>query len=410
MKKRILIVLLVVAMVASMAVAFAGCDNGTKNYNPDGVFKIGAIYINSQGDNSGYTYAHHSAIKKAMENLYLDDDKLVIVDNVAEEDDAVNAAIDTLVGQGCDLIIGISFGYINAMNNKAKEYPNVLFTHATGYMSNDTNFNNYFGRIYQARYLAGIAAGLKSLEINNNKIGYVSAYTTAYAETASGINAFAMGAMAANPNAKIYVKKLGSWGNETMEKQLAEALIKEGCGVISQHCDSAQPQIAANNTHKDSDPSNDVYGCGYNSDMTAQAPDAHLTATVWHWEVYYEKAILTAMSGMENFMSKMGKDYYAGLKEGLVGVSPLSENCAEGTDKAINAVTDLILSGKWDVFSGVKLSVNAEGKITQTNAALMDCNGNVIVEAGGKSVDDSVIKGSMNYLVEGVFGEYDIKE
>lgn len=402
MKKRILVAILVVAMVASLAVVFAGCDNAPKTFNPDGVFKIGAIYINSQNDNSGYTYAHHTAIKKAMANLYLDEDRLAIVDNVPEEDDAVNAAIDTLVGQGCDLIIGISFGYINAMNNKAKEYPNVLFTHATGYMSNDTNFNNYFGRIYQARYLAGIAAGLKSLEIKNNKIGYVSAYTTAYAETASGINAFAMGAIAANPDAKVYVKKLGSWGNETMEKSLAEALIQEGCGVISQHCDSAQPQIAAQNEG--------VFGCGYNSDMTAQAPDAHLTATIWHWDVYYQKAILTAMGGMENFMEKMGKDYYAGLKEGLVGVSPLSKNCAAGTDKAIEAVSELILSGEWDVFSGVKLSVDAQGKITKTNADLKDCNGNVIVEAGGKSVDDSVIKSTMNYLIEGVIGDYDIKE
>lgn len=401
MKKRILIVLLVVAMVASMAVAFAGCDLGGDD------FKIGAIYINGQNDTSGYTYAHHTAIKKAMAELGLKDSQLAIVDNVAEDDDAVNSAVDTLVGKGCKMIIGISFGYINAMAAKAEEYPDIIFTHATGYMSNDTNFNNYFGRIYQARYLAGIAAGLKSLEIKNDKIGYVSAYTTAYAETASGINAFAMGAMAANPNAKVYVKKLGSWGNETMEKSLAEALIQEGCGVISQHCDSAQPQIAANNTHKDSDPSNDVYGCGYNSDMTEQAPDAHLTATVWHWDVYYKAAIEAAMGGAANFMEKMGKDYYAGLKEGLVGVSPLSDNCAAGTDKAIQAVTDLILSGEWDVFSGVKLTVDANGKITQTDADLVDCNGNVIVEAGGKSVDDSVIKSSMNYLVAGVIGDYD---
>lgn len=401
MKKRILIVLLVVAMVASMAVAFAGCDLGGDD------FKIGAIYINGQNDTSGYTYAHHTAIKKAMAELGLKDSQLAIVDNVAEDDDAVNSAVDTLVGKGCKMIIGISFGYINAMAAKAEEYPDIIFTHATGYMSNDTNFNNYFGRIYQARYLAGIAAGLKSLEIKNDKIGYVSAYTTAYAETASGINAFAMGAMAANPNAKVYVKKLGSWGNETMEKSLAEALIQEGCGVISQHCDSAQPQIAANNTHKDSDPSNDVYGCGYNSDMTEQAPDAHLTATVWHWDVYYKAAIEAAMDGAANFMEKMGKDYYAGLKEGLVGVSPLSDNCAAGTDKAIQAVTDLILSGEWDVFSGVKLTVDANGKITQTDADLVDCKGNVIVEAGGKSVDDSVIKSSMNYLVAGVIGDYD---
>lgn len=399
MKKTIIIALLVVAIVASMAIAFAGCENTGSD------FKIGAIYINSQNDTSGYTYAHHSAIKKAMQELNLADNQLVIVDNVAEEYNAVSTAVDTLVGSGCDLIIGISFGYIDAMADKAEEYPNVIFTHATGYKSNETNFNNYFGRIYQARYLAGVAAGLKSLEIDNNNIGYVSAYTTAYAETASGINAFAMGAQAVNPNATVYVEELKSWGNQTQERALAEALIttkysdNKGCGIIAQHCDSAQPQIAAQEAG--------VFGCGYNSDMTTEAPDAHLTATVWHWDVYYKAAIEAAMEGPAKFMEKMGTDYYTGLKEGLVGVSPITKNCAPNTQTAIDNVTKLIVEGKWDVFSGVKLSIAADGSVTMNDAALVDCNGNVIVEAGGKSVDDSVIKGSMNYLVAGVKGEYD---
>ena len=106
-------------------------------------------------------------------------------------------------------------------------------------------------------------------------------------------------------------------------------------------------------------------------------------------------------------MEKMGKDYYTGLKEGLVGVSPLTENCAPNTQTAIDNVTELIISGDWDVFSGVKLSIAADGSVTMNDAALVDCKGNVIVEAGGASVDDSVIKSTMNYLVEGVVGEYD---
>lgn len=395
--KKLIVALLVVVMVASLGVVLVACNNDTE-YD----FLIGAIYINSQNDTSGYTYAHHSNILKAMDELGLDREQLIIQDNVPEEDAAVATAIDTLVGKGCDMIIGISFGYINAMNTKAAEYPNVIFTHATGYMSNDTNFNNYFGRIYQARYLAGIAAGLKSLEINNDKVGYVSAYTTSYAETASGINAFTMGVLAANPDATVTVKELGSWGNEEKERQLAEALISEGCGVISQHCDSAQPQLAAEATHAADYKGSKVYGCGYNSDMTAQAPTSHLTATVWHWDVYYKAAIEAAQGGAANFMEKIGKDYYTGLKEGLVGVSPLSANCAPGTDKAIEAVTELIISGEWDVFSGVKLSVDNQGNIVQTNAALMTNTGKEIVPAGGASVDDGVIKGSMNYLVEGV--------
>lgn len=395
MKKTIIISLLVVAMVASMAIVFAGCD-----FDGEDEFTIGAVYITSQNEDTGYTYAHHSGIKKAMETLGLKDSQLIIEDNIPDTDmDATRTAIDNLVGKGCDMIIGISYGYMDAMEEAAEKYPDVIFTHATGYKSNDTNFNNYFGRIYQARYLAGIAAGLKAKEINNNKIGYVAAFTTATAETASGINAFAMGAQAVNPDAVVYVEELKSWGNQTQERALAESLIESGCEIIAQHCDSAQPQIAAQEAG--------VFGCGYNSDMTAEAPDAHLTATVWHWDVYYKAAIEAAMQGPANFMEKMGKDYYTGLKEGLVGVSPITENCAPNTQTAIDNVSDLIINGDWDVFSGVKLSIAKDGSVTMNDAALVDCKGNVIVEAGGASVDDSVIKGSMNYLVAGVVGEYD---
>mgnify|MGYP002563812895 CR=1 FL=1 len=137
---------------------------------------MGAIYINSKNDTAGYTYAHHNGITTAMEELGLDPDtQLAIVDNVAEDYDQVATAVDTLVGEGCNIIFGISFGYMQALADKAEEYPDVIFSHATGYMGNDTNFNNYFGAIYQARYLSGIAAGMKT---QTNKIGYVAAMQT----------------------------------------------------------------------------------------------------------------------------------------------------------------------------------------------------------------------------------------
>ena len=365
-------------------------------------FKVGAIYINGQNDTAGYTYQHHKGITTAMENLGLDPAKqLLIVDQVAENDTDVSNAIDTLASQGCQMIIGISFGYLNAMEAAAAkpEYADIIFSHATGYLSNPDNFNNYFGRIYQARYLTGIAAGLKSLETGNNSLGYVAAYNLDYAETCSGINAFTMGALAVNPNATVTVKTLNTWGDETLERQTAQALIDAGCGVIAQHCDSAQPQLAAQEAG--------VFGCGYNSDMTEQAPDAHITAAIWHWDVYYQAAIEAAMQGKEVFMDTIGEAYYAGLAEGMVDVSPINEAvAAPGTQAAIDAVSELIVSGAWDVFSGVKLNitVNEDGTATveQVEADLVDTEGNVIVEAGGPSVDDSVIKGSMNYNVEGV--------
>ena len=424
------ILALVMAMVMILALAACGGEPATNNggTNETGAatgegtsapaaIKVGAIYINSKSDTAGYTFAHHNGITTAMKELGMNPDTdLFIVDNVPEDDQKVKDAVDTLVGQDVDIIFGISFGYINALNEKATEYPEVIFSHGTGYLANDTNFNNYFGRIYQARYLAGIAAGLKSLELGNDKVGYVAAHTTDYAETASGINGFALGVQAANPNATVYVKNLNNWADEVNEKAFAEELVKSvGCGVISQHCDSAQPQIAAQN--------GGAFGCGYNSDMTADAPQAHLTAAIWNWNVYYRTAIEAAAAcegDASKFVEKMGGNaYYGGLAEGFVDVSPLTENCAPGTEEAIKQVKEMMVKGEWDVFTGVKLTIAVaeDGTVTVEKAdAALESNGlqykdgdfkvpmenTVVVEAGGASVDDGVIKGSMNYLVKGV--------
>ncbi|MBQ9168448.1 MAG: BMP family ABC transporter substrate-binding protein [Oscillospiraceae bacterium] len=406
--KKILALLLALVMILSLAACAPADDADESTPAADGDttaaadvsdFKVGAIYINSKNDTAGYTYAHHNGITTAMKELGMDvETQLVIVDEVPEDKEQVLSAVDTLVGEGANIIFGISFGYIDAMEEAAAEYPDVIFSHATGYKSNETNFNNYFGRAYQARYLAGIAAGLKSLETGNNNIGYVAAYGTEYAETASGINGFALGVQAVNPDATVYVKNLGAWADEVNESAFATELIESyGCGVISQHCDSAQPQIAAEKAG--------VFGCGYNSDMTADAPNAHLTAAIWNWDVYYGTAIQAALDcgSAEKFVETMGSPaYYGGLAENFVNISTLSENCADGTAEAIEAVKELIISGEWDVFSGVKLQVSADGTITQVDSALVDNAGNEIVAAGGPSVEDSVITGTMNYFVAGV--------
>ena len=413
--KKFLSLALAMAMVFSLAAcgkkdepstsgSVSGSNAASTGTQSD--FKVGAIYITSKNDTAGYTYAHHTGITKAMEELGMDPaSQLVIVDEVPDTDyDKIANAVDTLVASDCNIIFAISFGYMQAVADKAEEYPNVIFSHATGYMSNETNFNNYFGRIYQARYLAGIAAGLKSLETGNNNIGYVSAYGTEYAETCSGINGFTLGAQSVNPNAKVYVKELGTWADEVNESAFAKELIQTyNCGVISQHCDSAQPQIAAQDAG--------VFGCGYNSDMTADAPKAHLTAAIWHWNVYYHTAIQAAMDcngDASQFVSKMGGSaYYGGLKENFVDVSPLNEaTVAAGTQSAIDAVRELIVSGAWDVFSGVKLHItvaeDGTAAVEQADEALVTNDGTEIVAAGGASVEDSVITGTMNYFVAGV--------
>lgn len=393
--KKIISMLLTAALAVTSVFALAGCNSAKQEKSS---FKVGAIYINSQNDTSGYTYAHHKGITEGMKKVGLDPEKdLFIVDNVSEDDEKVKQAIDQLAGNGCNIIFGISFGYITAMDEKAKEYPDIIFSHATGYLSNDKNFNNYFGRIYQARYLAGIAAGYKSLELGNDNIGYVSAWGTEYAETCSGINGFTLGALSVNPNAKVSVYEISTWGDQQLERQAAETLIDTyGCCVIAQHCDSAQPQIVANEKG--------VFGCGYNSDMTSEAPAAHLTAPIWNWDAYYATAMKAAMEDPANFMTKVG-NYYEGLSSGLVDVSAISANCTAETKEAIDLAKKLMTSGEWDVFSGVKLSFSgAAGSVAvaKTDSALVTNDGTEIVAAGGPSVEDGVITGSMNYYVEGV--------
>lgn len=414
MKRIFTFVLSVLMLVSVFAMASCG-ETGTADIT------VGAIYIGSQNEPSGYTFAHANGINLAIEALKAEgyNVKFYVQDNVREEDAEVTKAIAALANNGCDIIFGNSFGYINAMNEAAQkeEYAEIVFSHATGYLSDEDNFNNYFGRIYQARYLAGIAAGLKAKAIGadaNGKynIGYVAAYGTEYAETCSGINGFTLGVQSVLGDAAVvYVKKLGTWGDPTLEKQAADALIQTyNCIVISQHCDSAQPQIAAENAG--------VYGCGYNSDMTASAPNAHLTAPIWNWEVYYKLAIEVAMTDKANFMSKVG-NYYGGLKEGFVDISTLSANCTADTATKIEAVKNLIVSGEWDVFSNVKLSFDENGNIVKTTEALTTNGGLTVISennaeysilgenntttlVGGAESVDGIIKGSMNYYVAGV--------
>lgn len=382
--KKLFSILLAVLLVAVAMSCFTSCGSGSDG---DDKFKVGVIHIGDPADGSGYSYTHDVGIVEMQKNLGLSDDQIIRKLNIADNDEsAIRESIEACISEGCKIIFTTSYGYMDTTEALAKEHPDVIFSHGTGYKSNETNFNNYFGRIYQARYLSGIAAGLKT---KSNKIGYVAAYGTELAETCSGINAFALGVQSVNPEAEVYVKSLNSWFDPANETAYAEALIELGCDVIAQHCDTANPQIAAQTKN--------VFGCGYNSDMTAEAPKAHLTAPIWNWGVYYTAAAKAAMDGAwEEF-----GNYYGSLADGLVDVSPLSENCAENTAEYIKLVKDLFKEGTWDVFSGVKLSFK-DGAIVKTDADLKDNAGNVIVNAGGASVEDSVITGTMNYFVEGV--------
>ena len=379
--KRIIASLMAVLMLFS----FAACS-GTGEQQKE--FKVGVIHIGDPADGAGYSFAHDEGIKQMQRELGLKDSQIIRKLNIEDKDAAATkTAIEECIEEGCNIIFGTSFNYMDTMDELASQYPDVIFSHGTGYLSNDTNFNNYFGRIYQARYLAGIAAGLKT---KSNKIGFVAAWGEDNAEVTGGLDAFAKGIAAVNPAAKVYVKTTDSWFDLTKEGDVAKALIELGCDVIGQHCDTTAPQLAAEAAN--------VWGCGYNSDMTKDAPNAHLTAPIWHWGVYYTAAVKAAMDGQ---WASFG-NYFGGLKEGFVDISPLSSNCEEGTQEIIDQVRQFIVDGSFEVFDGKQVSVDKDGNVTLKDEALKDNNGNEIVPAGGACLEDSVITGKINWYYETV--------
>lgn len=332
--------------------------------------KIGVIHITDPAEGSGYTFTHDQGIVGMQANLGLDDSQIIRKNNVNDSDaTAIENAIMECLEEGCNVIFATSWGFMDTCEALSKEYPEVIFSHGTGYKSNGVNFNNYFGRIYQARYLAGIAAGLKT---ESNKIGYVAAMGQENSEVTGGCNAFAMGAYSVNPDAEVYVKVTNSWFDPEGESQAAEALIAAGCDVIGQHCDTPNPQTSAEKAG--------IFGVGYNSDMSKDAPGAVLTSVMWDWSVYYTWAVENIMNGTWS-----GENYFGGMTDGLVNIAPLSDLCAEGTQEAVDAAKDKIMSGEWDVFDGV-----------------IETNDGSTVGTEGQHMSDADITGNMNWYFKNV--------
>ena len=378
--KKILALVLALAMVLGLAAcgssgsgSGSGSQSGSQTSNSD--FKVGAIYINKKSDTAGYTYAHHTGITKAMKELGMDPEtQLVIVDQVPEDDTQVGAAVDTLVGEGCSIIFGISFGYLNEMEVKAQEYPDVIFSHATGFKSNDTNFNNYFGRIYQARYLAGIAAGLKSLETGNNNIGYVSAYDTEYAETCSGINGFTLGAQSVNPDIEVRVVWTNAWYDPGKEADAAKTLIGQGCDIISHHTNS-QAVAAAGEDAK-------VPVISYHAEMHKAAPTMLIGAVTHHWDEYYAKRIQAVLDGTWKTAPMWG-----GAELHMVRLSGITPKAPKAVVDDINATYAKMEKQAFNVFTG----------------PIVDNTGKTVIPAGSAADDKHLL--TMNYFVKGVLGK-----
>ncbi len=338
--------------------------------------KVGVLHITSIKDTSGYTFAHHSGIVEMKQQIGLTDEQVIEKDNVSDTDTAAtNAAIQSLIDDGCNVIFATSFNYMNAMKEFADnpKYQDIVFSHCSGYLSNTVNFNNYFGRIYEARYLAGIAAGMKAKQLNNPLLGFVAAMDKTNSEVTGGINAWALGIQSVYPEAKVKVVVTGEWYNPTKEKAAAQALIDAGCCVLGQHCDSDVTQTTAEAAG--------IFGCGYNSDMTPFAPKAHLCAPIWNWGVYYTQAVQQVINGTWKPVN-----YYEGMNVDLVDVSQVNEAvAAPGTVSAIAAAKAQIANGSLFVFKG----------------PIIDNAGKQII-AKGKNLTDKQITSEINYYIQGV--------
>ena len=305
-----------------------------------------------------------------QQNLGLSDEQIVRKINVADTDAAATrTAIQECIDEGCNIIFTTSWGYMETTAEMAEEYPDIYFSHGTGYMSNGKNFNNYFGRIYQARYLSGIVAGMNT---ETDKIGYVAAMDSENSEVTGGIDAFALGIYSVNQDAEVYVKVTNSWFDPEGEKVAAQTLLDMGCDVIAQHCDTEYPQTLAQERG--------VYSIGYNSDMSKNAPDACLCSVIWNWSAYYTAAVQSVIDGTWD-----GSNYYGGMTENLVGITALADFCADGTEEKVEEAKKQILAGENGVFDGV----------IETNT------GETVGEAG-KTLDDATITGGINWYFKNV--------
>ena len=331
--------------------------------------KVGVLYLSDPAEGSGYSYTHDLGIERMQCNLGLSDEQIIrkIVDDTDEE--ATKQAIEECIKDGCNVIFTTSWGYMEITAEMAKEYPDVYFSHGTGYMSNGSNFNNYFGRIYQARYLSGIVAGMNT---KSNKIGYVAAQDSSNSEVTGGIDAFSIGVQSVNPDARVYVVVTNSWYDPEKEEEASRTLLDMGCDVMAQHCDTPYPMTLAQEYG--------VYGIGYNSDMSKDVPDACLCSVVWNWSAYYTKAVTDVIRGTWD-----GENYYGGMKEGLVDITELASFCAPGTEEKVSEASEAILNGTNQVFDGE-----------------LKTNTGEIIGKEGETLDDATITGGIDWYYENV--------
>ncbi len=372
--------ILALLLAAMMVLAFAACggdDGGTPTPTPDvkGMsadvlprnavtpttqipddFKIGMICLHDE--NSTYDNNFIQALRQVQKDLGLSDDQVIIVNNIGEDSSCYDAAVDLAKNKGCKVIFADSFGHESFMKQAAQEYPEVQFCHATGTsgkIAGIENFHNAFASIYEGRYVAGVAAGMKLNEMiaageitaEQAVIGYVGAFT--YAEVISGMTSFYLGARSVCPTATMKVRYTGSWYDQAKEQEAATALIeKDKCVLISQHADSLGAPTACELAG--------VPNVSYNGSTYSAGETTFIVSSAINWAPYFQYIIETVAKG-----EKIDPDWCGTIATNSVVLSGVNlDVAAEGTVEKLNEVIKALEAGTLHVFDTASFTVDGK--------------------------------------------------
>ena len=381
MFKKALSLILVVVMFSALALSLASCGKEVvadmtgapltevelkKDFTVPADFKLGIICLHDEA--STYDLNFINGVEKIKTVLGLTDAQVIYKKNIPESAACTEAA-DDLVDQGCKIVFANSFGHESFLLTSAKKHPEVQFCHATGttaHTEDTPNFHNAFASIYEGRYLAGVAAGLKLNEmiadgkINGDapKMGYVGAFT--YAEVISGYTSFFLGAKSVCPSVTMEVQFTGSWYDEIKEKEAATALINNGCDLISQHADSmGAPSICEERG---------VPNVSYNGATDETCPGTFIVSSRIDWAPYYLYIIKQFCTGAE-----IADDWCGGVEEGSVVLTGVNKTAAaEGTFEKIQEVAAKLKDGSVKVFDTNTFTINNGQKVADDHLADVD--------------------------------------
>ncbi len=340
--KKVLAVVLALVMVATV---FAACG-GNDNQDEQEKMKVGFIFLHDE--QSTYDKNFMDAAKAACEAMGVE---MVQKTQIPESNKCYDAAVELIESDGCEIIFADSFGHESFLIDAAKKYPEVQFCHATGTQAHTAgldNFHNAFASIYEGRYLAGVAAGMKLNEMidageitaDEAKMGYVGAFT--FAEVISGYTSFYLGAKSICPSVTMDVKFTGSWYDEQLEKEAAQALIANGCVLISQHADSMGAPTACETAG--------VPNVSYNGSTVAACPNTFIVSSRIDWTPYFKYMIECVQNG-----TAIDTDWTGTIDTGSVVLTDVNEKAAaKDTAAKIEEVKAQLLDGSIKVFDTAK--------------------------------------------------------